>query len=57
MFLFIVVGQNTKKSITKKNHFLISYDVILKHIYAKNVLKNENIFPKQLMINSNQILV
>ncbi len=43
-----MVSQNTKKSITKKNNFLISYDVILKHIYAKN----ENIFPKQLMSNS-----
>jgi hypothetical protein len=50
MFLHIMVGQNPKKSNEQKLHFLISYDVMLKYICAKNVchnvLKNENIFMK-----------
>jgi len=50
MFLHIMAGQNPKKSNVKKLHFLISYDVKLEYICAKNVgynvLKNENIFMK-----------
>jgi hypothetical protein len=37
MFLHIMIGQNPKKSNAERLHFLISYDVILENICAKNI--------------------
>jgi hypothetical protein len=37
MFLHIMVGQNPKNQMPKKLQYFISYDVILKYIYTKNI--------------------
>jgi hypothetical protein len=38
MFLLIMVGPNTKKSIVKITTFFISYDVMLEYIYTKHYM-------------------